>query len=325
MVRCGFWTIGLAIFAFATSMLPASAQDFPSKPIRIVVPFSPGGNIDITARALAPALGEALGVQVVVDNKPGAGGTIGTAQVVKSPPDGYTLVLGSTGTVTVAPTIYKNAGYDPTKDFTLIGPIHSVPLVLTVALKTPAKTYQEFVAHAATRNGQLSIGSAGTGSSNHLAIELLARQANLKLLHVPYKGAGPAMNDLVANQLEAMMDQLPASLPQIQQGGIRAIAVTSLNRVPQLPDTPTLDELGVKGYEASTFTALLAPAGLPKPVLDKLVTAHSKAMANAAVRERFAGLGASIIDSDLGAFTAFVKADFAKWQAIVDAAKISAD
>lgn len=318
-------TTCLALLGLAVAGSPSAAQDFPSRPIRIVVPFPPGGNVDITARALAPALGEALGVQVVVDNKPGAGGTIGTVQVVKSAPDGYTLLLGSTGTVTVAPTIYKSAGYDPTKDFTIIGPIHSVPLVLTVASKSPASNFGDFVAHAAARNGQLSVGSAGTGSSNHLAIELLVRQGNLKLLHVPYKGSGPALNDLVANQLEAMMDQLPASLPHIQQGAIKVIAVTSAKRVPQLPDTPTLDEVGVKGYEASTFTALLGPAGMPKAVLDKLVAAHRKAMSNAAVRERYTGLGASIIDPDVPAFEAFVKTDYQKWRTIVEDAKIAVD
>lgn len=304
---------------------PSFAQDYPSKPIRLMVPWAPGGNVDITARALAPALGEALGGTVVIDNKPGAGGTLGTAQVAKSPPDGYALVLGSTAAVTIAPSVYKNAGYNPITDLVAIGPIHNSAMVLTAAPKTPVSDYKTFLTHAVARDGQLSVASPGTGSTNHLAIELLARQANIKLLHVPYKGAGPALNDLVSSQVEMMMDQIPASLPHIKEGRIKAIAVTTKARIAALPDVPTLAELGLNGFEANTFTGLFAPAGLPPAILDKLAAAHVKAMSDPKVRERYMGLGVDILEMKRDDFAAFVKEDYERWLKVVREANISAE
>src|SRR6266852_8060018 len=188
------------------------SQEFPARPVRIVVPWPPSGNVDITARTLAPAFSEALGQQVIVENRAGAGGTIGTAAVVRSPADGYTLLLGSSGTVTSGPAVFRNLSYDPLKDLVAVGPIKSLPIVLTVGPKTPVSSFQEYFSLARARPGQVSIASAGNGSSNHLAIELLMRQANLKLLHVPYKGSGPAIIDLLGSQVESMMDQLTASI-----------------------------------------------------------------------------------------------------------------
>ena len=258
--------------------LPVLAQDYPNKPVRIVVPWPPSGNVDITARAIAPALGEALGQQVVVENRAGAAGTIGSAAVAKSAPDGYVLLLGSSGTITAGPAVFKSLPYDPVKDFVAVGGIQSVPIVLTVALKTPVTNFQDYVALAKKKDGQLSIASAGSGSSNHLAIELLIRQANLKLLHVPYKGSGPALTDLLGSQVESMMDQLTASIGHIREGRIRAIAISSRKRSPLLPDVPTLDESGVKGYEASTFTGIFAPAGIAPHALEKLSVSLRKAL-----------------------------------------------
>src|SRR5436190_17537281 len=233
--------IVLLLAAFVTAV---QAQDFPAKPVRIVVPWPPSGNVDITARTVAPAFGEALGQQVIVENRPGAAGRIGAEAVAKSPADGYTLLLGSSGTMTAGPAVWRNLGFDPLKDFVAIGAIQSVPIVLTVAPKTPAATYADYVALAKAKGGQLSIASAGNGSSNHLAIELLMRQANLKLLHVPYKGSGPALTDLIGSQVESMMDQLTASIGHIREGRIRALAISSAARSPLLPEVPTLDELG---------------------------------------------------------------------------------
>jgi len=302
--------LGLCLAVLAAS---AHAQEFPNRPVRIVVPWPPSGNVDITARTVAPAFGEALGQQVIVENRAGAGGRIGTEAVAKSPPDGYTLLLGSSGTITAGPAVWKSLSFDPLKDFVAIGPIQTVPIVLTVAPKTPAATFADYVALAKAKQGQLSVASAGNGSSNHLAIELFMRQANLKLLHVPYKGSGPALTDLIGSQVESMMDQLTASIGHIREGRIRALAITSLKRSPLLPDVPTLDELGVKGFEAATFTGIFAPAGTPAPVVEKLAQALRKAMANEAMRERYRAMGVEVMDMGQAEFAALVREDYAKW------------
>src|SRR5437868_5174980 len=311
--------LGLCIAAFGAA---AAAQDFPSRPVRIVVPYPPSGNVDITARTISSAFGEALGQPIVIDNRAGAGGTIGTNAVAKSPPDGYTLVLGSSATITAGPAVYKHPPYDPFKELVAIGAIQLAPIVLTVAPKTPVSSFAEYVARAKARPGQVTIASAGSGSSNHLAIELLMRQANLQLLHVPYKGSGPALTDLIGSQVEAMMDQLTASMAHIREGRIRAIAITSRKRSPDLPDVPTLDELGVKGYEASTFTGLFAPAATPMAVVEALASALRKAMANPTVRGRFRTMGVEVMDMSRAEFAAYVRADYDKWLKLAREANI---
>jgi tripartite-type tricarboxylate transporter receptor subunit TctC len=304
-----------ALAALAVSVL-VHAQEFPARPVRIVVPWPPSGNVDITARTVAPALGEALGQQVIVENRAGAAGTIGSAAVAKSPPDGYTLLLGSSGTITAGPAVFKSLPYDPVKDFVAVGGIQSVPIVLTAAPKTPVSNFAEYVSLANSKKGQLSIASAGSGSSNHLAIELLMRMADLKLLHVPYKGSGPAITDLLGSQVESMMDQLTASIGHIREGRIKPLAISSRSRSPLLPNVPTLDELGVKGYEASTFTGLFAPSATPRPLLEKLGAALKKALANETVRERYRGMGVEIIDMTQSEFDRYVRADFEKWRRV---------
>jgi len=294
----------------------AFAQEFPNRPVRIVVPWPPSGNVDITARTLSPAFSEALGQQVIIENRAGAGGTIGTAAVVKSPADGYTLLLGSSGTVTSGPAVFKNLPYDPLKELVAIGPIQSVPIVLTAAPKTPVSTFQEFVALANSKPGGVSVASAGSGSSNHLALELLMRTANLKLLHVPYKGSGPALTDLLGSQVEAMMDQLTASIGHIREGRIKPLAISSPKRSPLLPNVPTFDESGVKGYEAATFTGIFAPSGVSPEVVQKLSSALKKAMSNEGVRERYRGMGVEIMDMGQAEFAAYVRTDFEKWKRV---------
>ena len=294
----------------------AFAQEFPNRPVRIVVPWPPSGNVDITARTLSPAFSEALGQQVIIENRAGAGGTIGTAAVVKSPADGYTLLLGSSGTVTSGPAVFKNLPYDPLKELVAIGPIQSVPIVLTAAPKTPVSTFQEFVALANAKPGGVSVASAGSGSSNHLALELLMRMANLKLLHVPYKGSGPAITDLLGSQVEAMMDQLTASIGHIREGRIKPLAISSPKRSPLLPNVPTFDESGVKGYEAATFTGIFAPSGVSPEVVQKLSSALKKAMSNEGVRERYRAMGVEIMDMGQAEFAAYVRADFEKWKRV---------
>jgi len=300
------WILSLA----ASVASAAFAQDFPAHTVRIIVPWPASGNVDITARTVAPALAEALGQQVIVENRAGAAGRMGTTAVAKSPADGYALLLGSSGTITAGPAVFQNLSYDPVKDFVAIGPIQSVPMVLTAAPKTPVSTYQEFAALARSKPGGLTIASAGSGSSNHLAIELLMRQANLKLLHVPYKGSGPAITDLLGSQVETMMDQLTASIEHIRSGRLKALAVSSKARSPLLPNVPTLDESGVPGYEASTFTGIFAPAGIAGPVADKLAAALRRALSNETVRERYRSMGVDIMDMSRAGFEAYVRADY---------------
>ena len=315
--------IKAALGSLACLPLAAAAQEYPNKPVRIVVPWPPSGNVDITARTIAPALSEALGQQVIVENRAGAGGTIGTAAVAKSTPDGYTLALGSSGTITNAPAVYKTIAYDPIRDFTAIGPIQSVPIVLTAAPKTPVTTYKEFVELIRTRNGQVSIASAGNGSSNHLAIELWMRQANLKLIHIPYKGSGPAITDLLGSQVDSMMDQLTASIGHIRDGRLKALAVTSKTRSPLLPSVPTLAELGVTGFDVSTWTGIFGPAGLPPAVVARLHSALRKAMSVEAVRERYRSMGVELMDMSQPEFTAYVRADYEKWRALAKEGNIA--
>jgi tripartite-type tricarboxylate transporter receptor subunit TctC len=314
-------------FAVLAALVPglAAAQDFPVRPVHIVVPYPPGGNVDITARTLEPALREALGQTIVVDNRAGAGGIVGTAYAAKAPADGYTLLLGSSGTVTAGPAVFKKLPYNPLRDFVPVGSIQSVPIVLTVAPKTSAGTFREFVEMAKQNPGRVSIASAGTGSSNHLAIELLMHQANLKLLHVPYKGSGPALNDLMGSQVASMMDQLTASIGHIREGRIRALGISSLKRSPLLPEVPTLDEQGVQGYEAGTFTGLFVPAGTPAPIVAKLAAALDKARADPAVRDRYKALGVDMMDMTRAEFAAYVRSDYEKWVKVAREASISLD
>jgi tripartite-type tricarboxylate transporter receptor subunit TctC len=308
--RFGFFLLSVLVF------IEAIGQDFPSRPVRLIVPWPPSGNVDITARAIAPALGDALGQQVIVENRAGAAGTIGSAAVAKSAPDGYTLLLGSSGTITAGPAVFKTLPYDPLKDFVAVGPIQSVPIVLTIAPKTPVSSFQEFFDLAKSKPGQVSIASAGSGSSNHLAIELLIRQANLKLLHIPYKGSGPAITDLLGSQVESMMDQLTASIGHIRDGRIKAIAISSQKRSPLLPNVPTLDELGVKGYEAATFTGIFAPSGVSQEIINKLGGAMRKALNNEQVRERYRSMGVEVMDMTQPDFAAYVRADLEKWRRV---------
>ncbi len=314
----------LALAAVSASALCTSAiaQDFPNHPIHIMVPWAPGGNVDITARTLQNALSEVLGQPVIIDNRAGAGGTIGTAAVVKSPADGYTLLLGSSGTVTSGAAVFKNLTYDPLKDLVPVGPIQYVAMVLTAAPKTPVSNFKEYLAYAKSKPGQVSIASAGNGSSNHLALELMARQAGLQLIHVPYKGSGPAINDLLGSQVESMMDQITASIEHIRNGRIKALGVTSKVRSPLLPNVATLDEQGLTGFEAGTFTGLFAPTGTPNAVLDKLHAALQEALANETVRARFQTMGVEVMHMSRPEFAAYVQADYQKWVKIAREANI---
>jgi tripartite-type tricarboxylate transporter receptor subunit TctC len=315
-VALSICTLGLAISA------PAQAQDFPKQPIKLVVPWAPGGNVDITARGVAPTMSELLGQQVIVENKPGAGGFIGSTGVVKSNPDGYTLLLGSSGSISIAPALTPNAPYNPVTDLVAIGPIHAVPIVLSASAKGPMKNFADFAARAKTDKNPISVGSAGNGSTQHLALELLALKMGVKLNHIPYKGSGPALIDVIGGQVDTMMDQLTASLQHIKSGALIPLAQTGKTRSPLLPNVPTFEELGVKDFDMMTYTGIFGPKGMPQPVVDKLTKALKDTLERDSVKERFTALGVEIIPMDRAAFQEYVKKDYETNKAIGKAANI---
>jgi len=308
----------LALFALTVLCMPAYAADqFPTRPIRIVVPYAPGGNVDISARIIAPSMAEELGQSVVVDNRPGAGGNLGASLVAKATPDGYTLLVGSSGPLSVNPVIFKNLPYDTLKDFAPISTVQAVPLVLLASPKSGYNTVADVIAAAKSRPGKVTMASAGAGTTNHFAIELFAQMAGVKVLHVPYKGSGPALSELLGGQVETMVDQLAASIGYVKDGRLKVLAVTTAQRAVALPNVPTLDELGYKGYQASTLLGLLAPAGTPKPVVTSLNNAVRKVMGNNTVAERFRGLGANPGASSPEEFTKRIRDELAQWRALV--------
>ena len=320
-----FARVCAAAFAAAASValsLGAQAQDYPNKPIHIVVPYVPSGNIDITARTLAPGFGEALKQNIIIDNRAGAGGLIGATAVAKAAPDGYTLLLGSTGTITLGPAVFKTMPYDPAKELVSIGPIQEVPLVITVAPKLPVNNYNEFLAFVKPKGSPISMATSGVGTTNHLALEMLMHEAKIAITHVPYKGSGAAFTDLLGSQIDSMMDQVSASIEYVRSGRLRAIAITSLKRSPQLPNVPTLNELGLQGFNATTFTGLFAPAATPPAVIEKLQAALKKVLATELVRERYRALGVEMIDMSPAEFAAFVRVDAERWRKVARASNI---
>jgi tripartite-type tricarboxylate transporter receptor subunit TctC len=308
-------SIASALAALASAT--AFAQGYPNKPVRIIVPFAPGGNVDITARLVAPGLQEALGQPVIVENKAGAGGTIGADQVVKSTADGYTLLMGSNSTFSVAPALYPKNPYSPLKDFAPVASIASGPFVLVTSAGAPDKTAKDLVARAKASPGKLTMSSAGTGSSNHLVGELFQEIAGVKFTHVPYKGSGQALTDLMGGQVDLHFDQITSAAGHIQSGKLRALMVTAPQRVPSLPDVPTAAEAGYPSFQATNVTGLIAPAGTPRDVIDKLNAAVQKVIAQAAVREKLAGIGAAPTGGSPEDFAGYIKEDFAKWTRIV--------
>jgi tripartite-type tricarboxylate transporter receptor subunit TctC len=311
------------LFAFLLALtVPAQAQQYPSKPIRVVVPFSPGGNVDINARAMAPGLTEALGQPVVIDNRAGAGGMIGGEIVVKAPPDGYTLAMASNSVYSIAPVVFAKPLYNPLRDFAAVSGISNVPLVLVSHPSVPARNFREFVALVKSKPGQMNMATAGQGTSNHLIAEMLQMAAGIRMTAVPYKGSGPALLDLLGGHVDTHVDQLTASMAYIRSGKIRALAVTTNQRAPLLPDVPTLAEQGLNGFDATTIVGVLAPAATPKDVIDRLHAAIVKVVAQANVRERFAALGATTLGNTPAEFAQYIRDDYAKMQKVVKDANI---
>ena len=314
--------------AMAWLALNASAQGaatYPTKPIKIVVPFPPAGATDILARAIGAELQKAFGQTVFIENKAGAGGNPGADMVAKSPPDGYTLVMATVGTHGINMSLYSKMPYDAVKDFEPITLVAGVPNLLVVHPSVAAKNVAELTALAKAQPGKLNVASSGNGTSIHMAAELYKLMAGVDILHVPYKGSSFALTDLLGGQVQLMFDNMPSALPHVKAGKLRALAVTSPKRSSALPDIPTMDEEGLKGFDATSWFGLLAPAGTPKDIIAKLNAAAVKALATPEMRERLASQGAEAVGNTPEQFAAFIKAEIEKWAKIVKASGARVD
>jgi tripartite-type tricarboxylate transporter receptor subunit TctC len=303
----------IAITASSEAQTPA----YPTKPIRLVVPFPPGGATDIIARAVAQKLGEAWGQSIVVDNRPGAGGNIGTELVAKAPPDGYTLEMGTVGTHAINASLYAKIPFDHVKDFAPIILVAGVPNVLEVTPSLPVNSVQELITYAKANPGKLNFASSGNGTSIHLSGELFKVMTGVQMTHVPYKGSAPAIQDLLSGQVQLMFDNLPPSLPQIKAGKLHALAVTSAARAPALPDVPTIAESGLPGFEASSWFGLLAPAGTPPAIIAKINAEVATWLASPEGKEKLASIGANAAGGSPDDFARHIQAETAKWAKVV--------
>jgi tripartite-type tricarboxylate transporter receptor subunit TctC len=303
-----------APFTFAQS-----AANYPAKPVRLVVPFPAGGTTDILARAVAQKLSEAWGRQMIVDNRPGAGGNIGSDLVAKSAPDGYTLLMGTVGTHAINPSLYKNMPYDHVKDFAPVILVAGVPNVLVVNPSLPVHSVPELIAYAKANPGKLNFASSGNGTSIHLSGELFKAMTGVEMTHVPYKGSAPALTDLIGGQVQLMFDNLPSSLPFIKAGKLRALAVTSGARAAALPDLPTLAESGLPGFEASSWFGVLAPAGTPRDIVAKLNGAIAGWLASPEAKEKLLAQGAIAAGGTPEDFARHIGAETSKWAKVVKA------
>jgi tripartite-type tricarboxylate transporter receptor subunit TctC len=312
--------------ALAAASLCAHAQSWPARAIQIVVPYPPGGPVDVSARLLAPKLQTALGQPVVVENRAGAGGNIGADYVAKSAPDGHTLVMGAIATHAINPALYPKLPYDPIRDFRHVALVVQVPNVLVVNNDLPVRTTPELIAYAKANPGKLDFASGSTGSTGHLAGELFKQMTGTFMVHIPYKGAGPAMADLLAGRVHLMFDNLASALPHIQAGRVRALGVTTLQRSAFLKDAGTLDEAGLKGFDLTTWWGLMAPGRTPEAVVERLAAEIAKAMQAPEVRERFAAMGSEgpAVRSPRE-FTAFVERELKIYAALVKRSGASVD
>lgn len=313
--------------ALAAGILPqAHAQgNYPNKPIRLVVPFANAGVTDTSARIVAEKLGQELGQQIVVDNKPGAGGNIGTQMVAKAEPDGYTLLLGYDGTLVINPNVYAKVPFDPVKDFVPIGKIGDALLLIAANPKLGIKTVADLERYAKTVPGGMSYGSAGNGSTTHLAGEMFHQRTGVPMTHVPYKGGGQALLDVVGGTLPVTFAAVTGAMPFVKSGQVDAVAVTSRQRAPSLPNVPTLIETGMKDFEINSWVGLMAPAGTPKPIVDKLSAGLQKVLNDPAMRERLAALGIVATPGTPDAYGREIVRDLAKNKSVVKAANIKLD
>jgi len=316
----------LAAAALCAAALPAFAQSWPAKPVRIVVPYPPGGPVDVSARLLAPKLQAALGQPFLVENKPGAGGNIGADFVAKSAPDGYTIGMGAIATHAINPALMANVPYDPIRDFRHLALVVQVPNVLVVNPELPARSVKELVALAKERPGKLDFASGSTGSTGHLAGELFKQMTGTYMVHIPYKGAPPAVADLLAGRVHLMFDNLASALPNVKAGRLRALAVTTLKRSNSLPELPTLDEAGLKGFDMTTWWGVSVAAKTPQAVVERLSSEILKAMDAPDMKERLHNMGsdAPAIRTP-GQFTAFVAAELKTYTELVKRSGAKAD
>jgi tripartite-type tricarboxylate transporter receptor subunit TctC len=304
------------VFAIAVAAGGAQGQEYPARPIRVIVPFSPGGAVDGPMRVLAEEISKSMNAQMVVENKPGAGATIGTDAVAKSPPDGYTLLLASQ-TNAISATLYSKLPYEPVEDFVPISLIGREPGVLVVNPAMPVKTFQEFVAYVKERPGKVDYASSGNGSGQHLFMALLASTLGLKMNHVPYRGSGQATTDLIAGVVQAAIPGTAGMVGHIRAGKLRALAITGAKRSPQLPDVPTLIESGVRGFEAYVWMGLMAPKGTPAPIVEKLQRELVKALGSEAVKTYMANAGIEIVGSTAAEFGRFFGEEKDRWARVI--------
>ena len=312
-----------ALTALALIAPAANAQDYPTRPITLIVPFPPGGSTSIMARIIADRMSVTLGHNIVVDNRGGAGGTIAARAFVNAAPDGYTLFLGYSGTIAVAPSMYQNVGFDPRKDFAPIGLIGSAPAVLVVNPNFPVKTAADLIALAKSKPGEINFGSAGVGTLTHIAAELFFSMAGIKLLHIPYKGSGPVLADLLGGHIPMSFTPIPAAHGHVKNGTLRAVAVTSKKRTPLMPEVPTIAESGLPGYEAVLHYGLLAPAGTPRAIIDRLNKELRAALGSDEVKKRLATEGADPLPSTPEEYAADIDQEEKKWSKVVKEAGIS--
>lgn len=318
-LRVSKWRVLLvAVAALVLSEMPARAQTYPVKPITWVVPFTPGGVTDTTSRAISKKMGEVLGQPFVVENRPGVGGSLATEQVAGAPPDGYTVLYATSGTMAANLALYKTLKYQPLRDFIPVHGMFMSPTVLVVEASRPYKSMQELIAFAKANPGTLNYGSAGPGTGTHLTSEMVQTKTGTKMTHVPYKGSTPALHDLLGGRLDLMYDYTVTLLPHIKAGKLRALAVMGSKRLPALPDVPTIGEAGFPGLESSSWSGIVVPAGTPQPVVKKLSEAMHKALTDKAVVAPFEEIGSQpLVDHDEMKFKAFIADEIKKWAEVV--------
>ena len=303
----------------------AIAQAYPNRPIKFVVPFPPGGNLDFLARAIQPRFSEFLGATIVIDNKGGAAGIVGAEYAARQPADGYTIFLGNTGTMGLYPVVYPKLPYDALKDFAAVGQIASSTQLMAVHPSVPARTVPEFIAFAKKNPGKLTIAIAGLGSTAHFSAEMLKARAGIDILLVPYKGSGPAVTDVIGGQVDLIIDATSVTMPYVKAGRLRAIAVTRSVRLAALPDVPTFEEQGLKGFQANGWQGVLVPTGTPAAAIAKLSEALMKTLVQPDVRTRFTDQGLDPAPSTPEQFGAYIRAEIEKWGRVQKVAKIKVE
>ena len=318
-------TLTAVASAILLSVTIAHAQSYPTKPIRMIVPFAPGGTTDVIARIVGQKLSESLGQPVVIDNRPGANGNIGTEIAARALPDGYTLVMSFDGTIAINPHVYKKLGFDPQKDLAPIVTVAQVPLLIVVHPSLGVSSINELTAAAKAKPGRINYSSAGPGSTGHLTGELLKTRASIDMVHVGYKGGGQALTDLLGGQIQMLVTALPTVESFIRQGKLKALAFSSSKRVPGLPEVPTFSESGLTGIEVLSWYGILAPAGTPQAVIRRLNGEIVKILTQKDVRDRFTGLGTELVGNTPEQFSALIKADTVRWAKVVKDANIRID